>query len=537
MSGTVNSAGRPITSQTPHDNRLPRAGLEDRLRGLEFALSLETVGITVFDSLGRLVFANPAFSSIYGIGGNEELSELSLQGVVGVLAPACGGEIEALKCLVPSRFHTQGLMPESVRATLSSEKIVQISHHLGADGGWVTRHLTVCELSGQRQFNNELVSLQALIDQLPDYLWVKDTQSRFVVANLALAMDSGRIKSSDMIGLTDFDVHTAERAAQFHARELEILRSGAPMLDAEEAIIDTNGQEKWFSSSKIPLRNDSGDIVGLIGVARDITARRSAEELRTRAYELEENSRQLTSALEQERHANELQRQFVAMASHEFRTPLAIIDGAAQRLLRRKEELSATFVEEKSQQIRQAVSRIVELMESILSFGALDAGNAGNTPENFSLRQLLSACCQRQQGLSTRHRIVSDLVSLPDTIVADRSALDQVFTNLLSNAVKYSPYSPKIIVRGWCEGRTVRVSVQDYGIGIDPDDLPKMFARYFRARTSTGIAGTGIGLNLVKHIVELHGGRVGVESKRGEGSTFTVSLPIAEQVQVSTSLT
>lgn len=81
----------------------------------------------------------------------------------------------------------------------------------------------------------------------------------------------------------------------------------------------------------------------------------------------------------------------------------------------------------------------------------------------------------------------------------------------------------------------MRVSVQDHGIGIDPDDLPKMFERYFRARTSTGIAGTGIGLNLVKQFVELHGGRVSVESKRGGGSTFTVSLPIDEQVQTSTS--
>ncbi|WEZ85598.1 HAMP domain-containing sensor histidine kinase (plasmid) [Rhizobium sp. 32-5/1] len=305
------------------------------------------------------------------------------------------------------------------------------------------------------------------------------------------------------------------------------------MLDTEEAIVDATGQEKWFSSSKIPLRNANGDIVGLIGVAREITARRNAEELRKRAHELEESSRQLKSALEQERHANELQRQFVAMASHEFRTPLAIIDGAAQRLLRRKEELSTNFVGEKSQQIRQAVGRIVELMESILSFDALDAGNVRNPPERFSLRQLLSACCQRQQDLSTRHRIVSDMVSLPDTIVADRSALDQVFTNLLSNAIKYSPNSQNVIVKGWCEGDMVRVSVQDHGVGIDADDLPKMFERYFRARTSTGIAGTGIGLNLVKHIVESHGGRVRVESKRGEGSTFTVSFPIAEQVQTS----
>lgn len=528
MSGTVNSGSQPL-----NDNDLSFKGLEEKLRGLEYALSLDPTGITTFDRFGRLTYFNPAFLSAYGISSTEDLWELSLQDLVGVLASACKSEIEALKCLVPSRFSTHGLVPERVRMKLTSGRTVQISHHVGADGGWVTRHLAVDEIGGQTQVNNELVSLQALIDQLPDYLWVKDTECRFVVANLALAMDSGRANPTDIIGLTDFDLHTVEKAAQFHARELEILRSGTPMLDAEEAIVDANGQEKWFSSSKIPLRNDSGDIVGLIGVARDITARRGAENLQQRAYELEENSRQLTSALEQERQVNELQRQFVSMASHEFRTPLAIIDGAAQRLVRRKAELSADFVGEKAQLIRQAVSRIVELMESILSFGKLEAGNAGFRPEEFSLRNLLATCCQRQQGLSTRHRISLEVASLPDTIVADRSALDQVFTNLLSNAVKYSRNSPQITVRGWCEGPNLLVSVQDHGLGIDPDDLPKMFERYFRARTSSGIAGTGIGLNLVKQLVELHGGRVTVRSSKGEGSTFTVSLPNNEQVQLT----
>jgi signal transduction histidine kinase len=301
------------------------------------------------------------------------------------------------------------------------------------------------------------------------------------------------------------------------------------MIDEEEAVIDANGHKKWLSSSKIPLRNADGDIIGLIGVARDITARKKAEALKRRAFALEEASRHLTDALVREQQASALQRQFIAMASHEFRTPLAKIDGAAQRLVRRRGELEPGFVADKSQLIRRAVSRMVELMESILSFGKLESGMAGLKPEECCLRDLLSACCDRQQELSKDHVISLDFASLPEKIVADRSALEQIFTNLLSNAVKYSPGSPKIEVRGWCDGTTVEVSVRDHGIGIDQDDLPKMFERYFRARTSTGIAGTGIGLNLVKYYVELHGGKVAVESLKGEGSTFTVSLPVSSR--------
>jgi len=109
---------------------------------------------------------------------------------------------------------------------------------------------------------------------------------------------------------------------------------------------------------------------------------------------------------------------------------------------------------------------------------------------------------------------------------ADASAVEQVFTNLLSNAVKYATNAPKIDVKAYVDGANVVATVRDHGVGIDEDDLGKMFQRYFRAKTSTGIAGTGIGLNLVKTLVELHNGTVTVESSRGEGSLFKVCLPI-----------
>jgi signal transduction histidine kinase len=124
------------------------------------------------------------------------------------------------------------------------------------------------------------------------------------------------------------------------------------------------------------------------------------------------------------------------------------------------------------------------------------------------------------------HIITCKLVDLPVTIQADSGALEQVFTNLLSNAVKYAPDAPEIDVVARGEGGEVVISVRDRGLGIDEEDLPQMFERFFRAKTSTGIVGTGIGLNLVKNLVEMHGGSVAIESKKGEGSTLTVRLPV-----------
>jgi PAS domain S-box-containing protein len=492
---------------------------------LAFAVEADPTGVAVFDSLGRLSYSNVAFRELYKLDGPQLMTPVTTQRLVEFLRPRFEEEMDALRCLVPSRFVGNLGSPETLRVSLSDGSTVQVSHSLSPDGGWVSRHSQL-DLGGHTEVNQELFSLQALIDQLPDYLWVKDTESRFVVANLALAMDCGMTASTDLIGLTDFEFHSPDKAMNFYAREQEVLRSGIPMIDEEEAIIDASGQRKWLSSSKLPLRNDEGKVVGLIGVARDITARLRAEELRQHAFDLEETSRQLTLALEQERKLNALQRQFVSMASHEFRTPLAIIDGAAQRLIRHKGTPSLEFVSEKSQLIRQAVGRIVELMESILSSNKLDDGKASLTIEEFSLRDVLHQCCRRQQEIATRHQILCDLGDLPSRFTGDRSAIEQVFTNLLSNAVKYSPQSRDILVSATVEEKQALISVRDFGLGIDAEDLPKMFERYFRARTSTGIAGTGIGLNLVKKMVELHDGNIRVDSIPGEGSVFTVSLPL-----------
>lgn len=489
---------------------------------LEVGSQHDAVGVTIFDKNTKLEFYNQAFLSIYGLDSSLQLIGLRATEVKGLVAAeqvALGGR----RCfLTPS--HVNGYEQRHT-VPLSGGRALQMCHYLHRDGGWITRHSILADVEAQSALSAELISLQALIDQLPDYLWVKDLESRFVVANLALARDCGRPRSTDMIGLTDFDLHERFRATEFHRKEQEILRSGEPMLDEEEAIIDSNGTKKWFSSSKIPVRNDDGDVVGLLGVARDITLRKKAEALRLRTMELEESSRELSRALDRERKVNALQRQFVSMASHEFRTPLTIIDGAAQRLARRKGEYSTDFIAEKSQQIRQAVSRMVELMESILSFEKLEVGAIQVNLSECRLDEIVLGCCAQQRGLSKNFNIIVDVEALPRTIMADGSALAQVFTNLLSNAVKYSANSRTIEVRGWSDGDYARVSVRDYGLGIDADDLPHMFERYFRARTSTGIAGTGIGLNLVKMIVDLHGGTVEIESKKGQGSTFTVSLP------------
>ena len=237
----------------------------------------------------------------------------------------------------------------------------------------------------------------------------------------------------------------------------------------------------------------------------------------------------LEIALQKERELSSLQRQFVAMVSHEFRTPLAIIDGNAQRLERRKVPVTEEKISGTVAKIRTSVVRLTELMESILSSASLEEGKIQCRPADCDIETLLRQVCASYRGLNAAHRIFDELDGLPPTISADEKLLRQIFSNLLSNAFKYAPEGTSV----WVNGRIgdhddVVISVRDEGVGIPEHEQEELFQRFFRASTSTGIPGTGIGLHLVKHLVEMHGGDIDVDSSPGQGSTFSVRLPIRQ---------
>ncbi|MEZ5933717.1 MAG: ATP-binding protein [Alphaproteobacteria bacterium] len=294
----------------------------------------------------------------------------------------------------------------------------------------------------------------------------------------------------------------------------------------------------WVDLGVTPILDEAGEVVRLIAVQRDVTEqRRMTEELDRHRHhlkalvdeqttELAEKTRQLEAALEAEKSLNDLQRSFVSMASHEFRTPLAIIDGVARRLGRHGTTLTAEDMTGHVRKVHNAVTRMTRLIESTLAAARMDAGQIVIEPVDSDIGAIVRSCCERQQELSPEHDIHLEITGLPDVIRADPSALDQIFTNLLSNAVKYAPDDPLINVRAWREADDVLVSVRDHGLGMDEEDLGKLFQRFFRAKTSTGITGTGIGLNLIRTLIDRHEGEIGVTSGLGEGTEFTVRLPI-----------
>jgi two-component system, OmpR family, sensor kinase len=273
---------------------------------------------------------------------------------------------------------------------------------------------------------------------------------------------------------------------------------------------------------------DRGDEIGEMARAA-VVFRNNAIELMVSQRGLAQQASMLEEKLTAERHLTQMQRNFVSMASHEFRTPLTIIDGHAQRLIRTGYRLRTDEINARAGKVRAAVLRMTHLIDNLLNSSRLIEGGAALYfhPQEFDLRELMHEICQLHHEIAPGYQIVERYGASRLPMVGDPKLLSQVFNNLLSNAIKYSPGDSVITVSAAIEAGRAIVSVEDTGLGIPTGDVDRLFERYYRGSNVSGIVGTGVGLNLVKMVVDLHGGDIVVESAEGKGSKFTVRLPTA----------
>jgi len=320
-------------------------------------------------------------------------------------------------------------------------------------------------------------------------------------------------------------------------REIYAQKLNSGKEDAIELPLIPGSGSTIFAEILIKPIDYAGKSAKVIAV-RDITERQAAHQkleqyrdhleqlVEKRTAELQSQAVRLEQALVEERKLASLQRQFVSMVSHEFRTPLSIIDVNAQRILRRPKSPLPERTVQALGKIRNSVTRLTELMESVLAAARLEDGKIQFDPGPCTLPELIEEIALNYGELYPDHNITLDLDRAPQQIIADGKLLRQVFSNLVSNAVKYSPNGGHVCIEAGInhEGDVV-VSVEDQGVGIPVAEQEQLFSRFFRASTSTGIAGSGIGLHLVSHLVQMHGGTIHVESVEGEGSRFRVQLP------------
>lgn len=258
-------------------------------------------------------------------------------------------------------------------------------------------------------------------------------------------------------------------------------------------------------------------------------ADRTGLELRQHKAQLEETvarrTAELHSALDTERHAKEIYRSFITTVSHQFRTPLSIIDLIAQRLIRRPEDFSQVAVSNKARKIRSSVQRLTQLIASVTNAARLDEGELALARRRVDLNDILRAAITFSCELNPGRQLLQYLSETPLPCDSDAALVEQVVLNLLSNAVKYSPHDTPIEIRSWQERGFCFCQVRDHGIGIPLKDQPRIFQRFYRAGNASPILGSGLGLSLSRTIIDLHGGKLYFTSQEGVGTVVTFCLP------------
>lgn len=272
----------------------------------------------------------------------------------------------------------------------------------------------------------------------------------------------------------------------------------------------------YLRMTAVDLPHGQGTIVS----TTNITAYKRQEQ------ELARQQDALERALESEQEASSLQKQFISMVSHEFRTPLAIVDGNAQIL----ERLGARLTEEEMKQrlhtIRAAVSRTVNMMEAVLSSNLLKTGKLDLNRETFDIVELVRQLCEEQSNLARGHKVSWESGLADPSVYMDKKFMTIILTNLLSNAVKFTDQDTgeiSVLLQSLPSGLVLKII--DNGVGIPEPEHDKIFDRFYRASTSSGVAGSGVGLSLVRELVTLHGGTISVKSRVGEGTQFIINIP------------
>lgn len=232
-------------------------------------------------------------------------------------------------------------------------------------------------------------------------------------------------------------------------------------------------------------------------------------------------------SFEREQEIAEAYRSFVALVSHQFRTPLAVIDSAMQRLLRSGGAMNQTEIERRAEQVRAEVGGLTDLIGATLDVVRLEAGQVMADPGVCNIETLVDRARARQLAESP-DRVINVQVAdeVPPFIETDPLLAEQILNNLVSNAVKYSPETEPVAIRVSAMNRQICFAVQDSGVGIPDDEQEKLFGRFFRARTSEGVPGIGVGLSIAFQLARLLGGELDFASRAGIGSTFTLKLPI-----------
>jgi len=399
----------------------------------------------------------------------------------------------------------------------------------------------------EETLKKERALLRAVVDAIPERIYVKDREGRFLLQNATNLKVRGITNHDEIVNKTVFDIFPRALAERLHAEDQAVMESGTPVLDREGQTVfgtptATSQPTHWHLTSKIPLKDEAGKVYGLVGVNRDITDRKRAEAaLRQLNEELEDKVAARTADLERARReaeeANSAKSMFLATMSHEIRTPMNGVIGMIDVL--HQTSLKGDQVE-MVELIRESAFSLLGIINDILDFSRIEAGRLEIEREAVTLENAVESVCSLLNNMAEKRNVTLTLFTdpaMPAQVMGDALRLRQVLTNLVNNAIKFSSgqlRAGRVSVRArlveQSEERVIaEFQVKDNGVGMDEETQARLFTAFTQADASTTrrFGGTGLGLAIAHQLVKLMGGDIKVRSALGEGSTFTIRLPFA----------
>ncbi|NTV72161.1 MAG: PAS domain S-box protein [Azonexaceae bacterium] len=510
----------------------------------QLSASLEktpNVAVQWFDTRGRVTFWNPASEMLYGWTAEE----------------VKGQRLERLILDDDEAARWQGVLADVLATGQARGPSEYLTHRRDGERRWVestaflipgdeaSAEILVCmdidvtdrKLAEQRvaDFNRDF---EAFLHQTTDFIYFKDAASRFRFCSQTLADITGHPSWHDMIGKHDSEVFPADTALLYEQEERAIFNEGKPLLAKIEPYYDVDGELAYVETNKWPLFNDKQQIVGLFGISRDITERvQNEEELRQYRLHLEElvgqRTAELAVAKEAAEAANVAKSAFLANMSHEIRTPLNAITGMAH-LIRRSGLEDEQM--ERLNRLELAGEHLLEIINAILDLSKIEAGKFTLEAAPLKVASILGNVASIMRDRALAKHLVLDVEPGPDLppLLGDQTRLQQALLNYVTNAIKFTE-AGTITLRASVEAEdadsvVIRFAVEDTGIGIAENELPRLFGAFEQADNSTTrkYGGTGLGLSITHKLAHLMGGDAGADGRPGQGSTFWLTARLGK---------
>ncbi|HOT15659.1 MAG TPA: ATP-binding protein, partial [Bacteroidales bacterium] len=428
-------------------------------------------------------------------------------------------------------------------------------------------------LKANQTILNERNQLKTLINNMPDYIFIKDTKSRFIVINKAKVQFMGAKDEKEFLNKTDFDFYPKEIAEAYYKEEQEIMASGVALVNQESKRI-VNGQERVLSTTKCPIFSSEGKVIGLVGILKDVTEQKQAQEeilrqsqelqaynivlnetnvlLEERQQQIEEQAEEIkitneqlveqqTRVLEQ---AEELKAQrdqlsllnttkdkLFSILAHDLRGPFNALIGYSELLIKNFKNYPPEKVETQLNFILDSSKQTFYMLTNLLDWSRSQREVISFHPEPMAFSVCVSNELRVLSQLAQRKDLkITEVVNGSQKLInADPNLMGTVVRNLVSNAIKYSFKGKTIYLTTNYADTEMIFSVRDEGEGLTPVVKENLFkVTNIDSKPGTiGEKGTGLGLLICQDFIRKHNGKIWVESKMGEGSEFFISIPLA----------